>query len=157
MSDANTLRYFPRPKSSMKYRESSILYPYGQNRDEFLDLRKGDLVKLDVLVAGELVNALSRIIPREDSNEEGRRIVEKLKELLPREWFHVILQAAIGGKIVAREDISALKKDVTGYLYGGDITRKMKLREKQKKGKKKMKERGRVNIPNSVFFELLKR
>lgn len=124
---------------------------------EVLDLRKGDLVKLDVLVAGELVNALSRIIPRDDSSEEGRRMVEKLKELLPREWFHVILQAAIGGKIIAREDISALKKDVTGYLYGGDITRKMKLREKQKKGKKKMKERGRVNIPNSVFFELLKR
>jgi GTP-binding protein LepA len=135
----------------------SVSSGFASQSYEVLDLRKGDLVKLDVLVAGELVNALSRIIPRDDSSEEGRRMVEKLKELLPREWFHVILQAAIGGKIIAREDISALKKDVTGYLYGGDITRKMKLREKQKKGKKKMKERGRVNIPNSVFFELLKR
>ena len=124
---------------------------------EFLELRPSDLVKLDVLVAGEKVDALSRIIPRVDSQDEGRRIVLKLKELLPREWFQVTLQAAIGGKIIAREDISALKKDVTGYLYGGDITRKMKLREKQKKGKKKMKARGRVDIPNEVFFELLKR
>ena len=124
---------------------------------EFLDLRRGDLVRLDVFVAGELVNALSRIVPRENSQEEGRRMVSKLKELLPREWFKVTLQAAIGGKIIAREDIPALKKDVTGYLYGGDITRKMKLREKQKKGKKRMQASGRVNIPNSVFFELLKR
>ncbi|MEK7090605.1 MAG: elongation factor 4, partial [Patescibacteria group bacterium] len=124
---------------------------------EFLELRPGDLVKLDVLVAGEKVDALSRIIPRVDSQDEGRRVVLKLKELLPREWFQGTLQAAIGGKIIAREDISALKKDVTGYLYGGDITRKMKLREKQKKGKKKMKARGRVDIPSEVFFEILKR
>ena len=124
---------------------------------EFLELRPGDLVKLDILVAGELVNALSRIVPRNKVNDEGKRIVVKLKELLPREWFKVSLQAAVGGKIIAREDIAALKKDVTGYLYGGDITRKMKLREKQKRGKKKMKDRGRVDIPNLVFFELLKR
>ena len=124
---------------------------------EFLELRRGDLVKLDTIVAGELVNALSRIVPRDQVSEEGKRMVSKLKELLPREWFKVSLQAAVGGKIIAREDIAALKKDVTGYLYGGDITRKMKLREKQKKGKKKMKDRGQVNIPNSVFFGLLNR
>ncbi len=124
---------------------------------EFLELRKGDLARLDILVAGELVTALSRLVPREQAFEEGQRIVSKLKDLLPRELFKVSLQAAIGGKIVAREDISALKKDVAGYLYGGDITRKMKLREKQKRGKKRMKASGRVNIPSSVFFELLKR
>ncbi|MBI4120456.1 MAG: elongation factor 4 [Parcubacteria group bacterium] len=130
---------------------------YGSLSYEFLDMRPGDLVKLDVLVAGELVSALSRIVPRDQASEEGRRLVTKLKELLPREWFKVSLQAAIGGKIVAREDIAALKKDVTGYLYGGDITRKMKLREKQKRGKKKMQSLGRVDIPSEVFFELLKR
>ena len=124
---------------------------------EFLELRKGDLARLDILVAGELVTALSRLVPRDQAFEEGQRLVSKLKDLLPRELFKVSLQAAIGGKIVAREDISALKKDVTGYLYGGDITRKMKLREKQKRGKKRMKASGRVNIPSSVFFELLKR
>lgn len=124
---------------------------------EFLELRKGDLARLDILVAGELVTALSRLVPREQAFEEGQRLVLKLKDLLSRELFKVSLQAAIGGKIVAREDISALKKDVTGYLYGGDITRKMKLREKQKRGKKRMKASGRVNIPSSVFFELLKR
>ena len=124
---------------------------------EFLELRKGDLARLDILVAGELVTALSRLVPRDQAFEEGQRLVSKLKDLLSRELFKVSLQAAIGGKIVAREDISALKKDVTGYLYGGDITRKMKLREKQKKGKKRMKASGRVNIPSSVFFELLKR
>ncbi|MEK7078327.1 MAG: translation elongation factor 4 [Patescibacteria group bacterium] len=124
---------------------------------EFLELRKGDLARLDILVAGELVTALSRLVPREQSFEEGQRLVSKLKNLLSRELFKVSLQAAIGGKIIAREDISALKKDVAGYLYGGDITRKMKLREKQKRGKKRMKASGRVNIPSSVFFELLKR
>ncbi len=135
----------------------SVSSGYASLSYEFLELRKGDLTKLDILVAGELVDALSRIVPRDQSQDEGKRIVERLKELLPRQWFEVTLQAAIGGKIIARENISALKKDVTGYLYGGDITRKMKLREKQKRGKKKMKERGRVDIPNSVFFELLKR
>jgi GTP-binding protein LepA len=135
----------------------SVSSGFASQSYEVLDLRKGDLVKLDILVSGEAISALSRIIPRDDSYEEGKRMVEKLKELLPREWFHVTLQAAIDGKIIAREDISALKKDVTGYLYGGDITRKMKLREKQKRGKKKMKAIGRVSIPNSVFFELLKK
>lgn len=124
---------------------------------EFLDYRVGELVRLDILVASEPVPALSRIVPKLDVQEEGRRIILKLKELLPRQWFQVTLQAVISGKIIAREDITAFKKDVAGYLYGGDITRKMKLREKQKKGKKRMKQTGRVNIPSSVFFELLRR
>ncbi len=135
----------------------SVSSGYASLSYEFLELRKGDLIKLDILVAGELVDALSRIVPSDQAQDEGKRIVERLKELLPRQWFEVMLQAAIGGKIIARENIAALKKDVTSHMYGGDITRKMKLREKQKKGKKKMKERGRVDIPNSVFFELLKR
>ncbi|MEK7501193.1 MAG: GxxExxY protein, partial [Patescibacteria group bacterium] len=100
----------------------SVSSGYASLSYEFLEMRPGDLVKLDILVAGELVSALARIVPRDQSAEEGRRLVTKLKELLPREWFKVSLQAAIGGKIIAREDIAALKKDVTGYLYGGDIT-----------------------------------
>lgn len=118
--------------------------------------RVGDLVKLKILVAGDEVEAFSKIVPRVKAYEEGRAIVKKLKELLPRQLFAVSLQAALGGKIIAREDLSALKKDVTGHLYGGDITRKMKLREKQKRGKKKLKKIGRVSIPDRVFVEMLK-
>ena len=87
----------------------------------------------------------------------GRAIVTKLKTVVPKQLFAVVLQAAVGGKIVAREDISAMRKDVTGYLYGGDITRKKKLLEKQKRGKERMKATGRVNIPQSVFLEMLKK
>ncbi|MBI2063682.1 MAG: elongation factor 4 [Candidatus Yanofskybacteria bacterium] len=116
-----------------------------------------DLVRLDILVAEERVEPFSKIVPREQAYYEGRRIVEKLKKILPRQWFTVSLQAAIGGKIIARETIPALRKDVTGYLYGGDVTRKKKLLEKQKRGKAKMKERGRVEIPQKVFLEMLKK
>jgi len=108
-------------------------------------------------VAGDVVEPFSKIVPRERAQFEGRRIVEKLKDVLPRQWFVVTLQAAIGGKVLAREDISALRKDVTGYLYGGDVTRKKKLLEKQKRGKAKMKERGKVEIPQGVFLEMLKK
>jgi len=116
-----------------------------------------DLVRLDILVAGDSVEPFSKIVPHASAYQEGRRMVEKLKKVIPRQWFAVSLQAAIGGKIIARETISALRKDVTGYLYGGDVTRKKKLLEKQKKGKKKMKELGRVNIPQKVFLEMLRR
>ncbi len=123
---------------------------------DYIGHRPGDLVKINILVAGEEVEALAKIVPRERAYNEGRKIVKKLKDYLPRELFTVSIQAAIGGKIIARETLSALKKDVTSHLYGGDITRKMKLREKQKKGKKKMKKSGRVNIPDHVFQKLLK-
>lgn len=116
-----------------------------------------DLVRLDILVAAEPVEAFSRIVPREQATRIGRAMVEKLKETLPKQWFQVILQAAVGGKILAREDISALRKDVTGYLYGGDVTRKMKLLEKQKRGKSRMKAEGKVQIPHDVFLKMLKR
>jgi GTP-binding protein LepA len=115
------------------------------------------LVRLDILVADDLVEPFSRIVPEERAFYEGRAMVAKLKDVIPAQWFQVALQAAIGGKIIARESIKARRKDVTGYLYGGDITRKMKLLEKQKKGKKKMKETGKVNIPQDVFLKMLKK
>jgi len=120
-------------------------------------VKKGDLVKLSILVAGDEVEAFSRIVPKERAYQEGKQTVERLKELLPKQWFVVPIQAAVGGKILARETISALRKDVTGYLYGGDVTRKKKLLEKQKRGKKKMKERGKVNIPSDIFVKMLRR
>lgn len=123
----------------------------------FMGYRTGDLVKMDILVAGEPVNAFSRVVPRPTAYLEGKEMVERLKKILPRQQFAVSLQAAIGGTIIARETIGAMKKDVTGYLYGGDYTRKMKLWEKQKKGKKKLKERGSVNIPPEIFLKVLKK
>ena len=119
--------------------------------------KSGDLVRLDILVAGEDVEAFSRILPQDRAEREGRVMVERLKEHLPRQLFSVPIQAAIGGRIVARETLSALRKDVTGYLYGGDYTRKRKLLEKQKRGKKKLKAMGKVNIPQETFLALLKR
>lgn len=120
------------------------------------DWRAGDLVKLNILIAGEAENALSRIVPRQNAESTGRAMVVKLKEILPREVFPVSLQAAITGRVIARETIPALKKDVTGYLYGGDRTRKMKLWKKQKRGKKRLSQAGRVTVGPKVFFELLK-
>ncbi len=130
---------------------------YASMSYELIEWRSGDLVCLDILVAGEKVEAFSRIIPRHKAQSEGRAIVEKLKEVLPTQWFAVSLQAAVGGKILAREDMKVRRKDVTGYLYGGDVTRKRKLLEKQKRGKEKMKDRGRVNIPQDVFLKVLKK
>lgn len=116
-----------------------------------------DLVKLDILVAGELVEAFSQIIPEEKTFSEGKKIVEKLKDSIPRQNFQINLQAAVGGKIIARETIKAFRKDVTSKLYGGDVTRKRKLLEKQKKGKKKMKSVGKVEIPGESFLAVLKK
>jgi GTP-binding protein LepA len=129
---------------------------YASMSYEFFAWRPADLVKMDILVAGEKVAALSRIVPREKAAGEGRILTKKLKEILPRQLFSVAIQASVEGKIISRETISALKKDVTGYLYGGDRTRKMKLWKKQKAGKKRLKERGRVYIPHEVFLEILK-
>jgi GTP-binding protein LepA len=135
----------------------SVTSGYASLNYEFLDYRKNDLVKLDIYVAGKAMDAFSKIVLRARAQEEGRHIVEKLKDLLPKQLFTVALQAAVGGKIIARETIAAMRKDVTGYLYGGDVTRKMKLLNKQKKGKKKMKERGEVDIPSKVYVEFFQR
>ena len=135
----------------------SLTEGYASFSYEFADYKKADIVKVDFLAAGEQIPGLSRFLPRASYETVSRAMVKRLKELLPRRQFAQSLQAAALGKIIAREDIPALKKDVTGYLYGGDRTRKMKLWAKQKKGKKRLKERGEAKIPPSVFRELLKK
>lgn len=124
---------------------------------ELFDYQKADVVKVEFLVAGEVVPGLSRFLPRESFEYQARQTVEKLKKLLPRQQFAQAIQARADGRIIVREDIPALRKDVTGYLYGGDRTRKMKLWQKQKRGKEKLKTQARVRIPADVFKELLKR
>jgi GTP-binding protein LepA len=124
---------------------------------QVIGYRKADLVQLDILAAGEKIEPLSQIVPREKAETIGRDLVKRLKELIPRHLFEVSLQAAIENRIIAREDIPALKKNVTAHLYGGDITRKRKLWEKQAAGKKRMKQIGRVYLPADIFLKLLKR
>ena len=123
---------------------------------EFLDFREVDAVRVDILVGGEKVDALSTIVVREKAQSFGRRMVDKLKDVLPRQNFVIAIQAAVGGTIIARESITPFRKDVTAKLYGGDVTRKNKLLDKQKKGKKKMKMVGRVEIPQEAFLSILK-
>ncbi len=119
--------------------------------------KPADLVKVDIMVAGEKVDALSRIMPKETAFQEAKALVARLKKVIPRQQFDVAVQAAIGGKIIARETVKQYRKNVTGGLYGGDITRKKKLLDIQKRGKKKMRDRGRIDIPQEAFLAVLKK
>ncbi len=134
----------------------SITSGYGSMNYELKDYRTEDLIKLNILVAGDEVDSLSTIVHRSHALERGRALLIKLKDLIPRQLFEITLQAAIGGKVIAREDIPAVGKNVTAKLYGGDVTRKRKLIEKQKEGKSRLKRIGKVDIPTEVFLQLLK-
>jgi len=138
-------------------RLKSVSSGFASMNYDFLEFRAGDLVKLDILIAGEKVDSLSQMVHRSESRQVGLPICQKLKEIIPRSQFPIAIQAAIGSQIIARETIPALRKDVTAGLYGGDVTRKNKLLKKQKAGKKRMKQIGKISLPQEAFLAILKR
>ena len=138
-------------------RLKTVTSGYASFSYDFLEFRIENLVKLDILIAGSKIDAFSCVIHRTEAQNFGSKLVKKLKKLIPRAQFEIALQAAIGSRVIARETISALRKDVTAKLYGGDRTRKDKLLKKQKKGKKRLKMLGNVTVPQEAFLAVLKK